>query len=153
MMKVTPMRKFFYVTLAATLLGFSPGVFAAADEFAVDRLPAGSDVTIPARAVAIISMSRTVLLSATDSPQTLSMVPVNRGGGTPQALDVAIVEHKRKKVSRTVTVSVGTPFLYSFRRLGSLSVMPQIAQGKKAPSQGEVKLRVESDKPLKITAQ
>lgn len=141
------------ILLMALCLVFVPTVLAASDEFAVDRLPAGSDVTIPARAVAIISLSRNVLLSATDSPQTLSMVPVNRGGGTPQDLDVGIVEHKRKKISRTVKVSVGTPFLYSFRRLGSLSVMPQIAQGKKAPSQGEVKLRVESDKPLKITAQ
>ena len=138
---------------AATLLIASTATFAAADEFAVDRLPAGSDVTIPARAVAIISLSRNVLLTATDSPQTLSMVPVNRGGGSPQDLDVALVEHKRKKLSKTVKVSVGTPFLYSFRRLGSISVMPQIAAGKKTPPQGEVKLRVESDKPLKITAQ
>ncbi len=138
--------------LLAALLGSLPAL-AAADEFAVDRLPAGSDVTIPARAVAIISLSRHVLLSATDLPQTLSMVPVNRGGGSPQDLDVAIVEHKRKKLSKTVKVSVGTPFLYSFQRLSNLSVMPQIAQGKKSPQQGEVKLRVESDKPLKITAQ
>ncbi len=146
------MRKLRVIWIVAALLGSSP-LLAAADEFAVDRLPAGSDVTIPARAVAIISLSRSVLLSATDSPQTLSMVPVNRGGGSPQDLDVAIVEHKRKKISRTVKVNVGTPFLYSFRHLGTLGVMPQVAQGKKAPPQGEVKLRVESDKPLKITAQ
>lgn len=139
------------VVLTLFLPGFT--VLAASDEFATDRLPAGSDVTIPARAVAIVSLSRQVKLSATDSPQTLSMVPVNRGGGSPQDLDVAIVEHKRKKISRTVKVSVGTPFLYSFRRLGSLSIMPQISIGKNAPKQGEVKLRVESDKPLKITAE
>ena len=126
--------------------------FAASDEFAADRLPAGSDVTIPARAVAIVSISRHVMLSATDSPQTLSMVPVNRGGGSPQDLDVSIVEHKRKPLAKTVKVSVGTPFLYSFRQLGAITVMPQIASGKKSPPNGEVKLRVESDKPLKITA-
>lgn len=139
--------------VALTLFSFSWIALGASDEFAADRLPAGSDVTIPARAVAIISLSRQVKLSATDSPQTLSMVPVNRGGGSPQDLDVAIVEHKRKKISRTVKVSVGTPFLYSFRRLGSLSVMPQISLGKKTPREGQVKLRVESDKPLKITAE
>jgi hypothetical protein len=142
--------KTLFITIA---LAISSQSFAASDEFAADRLPAGSDVTIPARAVAIVSLSRHVMLSATDSPQTLSMVPVNRGGGSPQDLDVSIVEHKRKPLSKTVKVSVGTPFLYSFRQLGAITVMPQISTGKKSPVQGEVKLRIESDKPLKITAQ
>ncbi|MEY4632130.1 MAG: hypothetical protein RIQ81_2250, partial [Pseudomonadota bacterium] len=143
----------FLIGVFVSMLMSAGAVYAATDEFATDRLPAGSDVTIPARAVAIVSLSRHVKLSATDSPQTLSMVPVNRGGGWPQDLDVSIVEHKRRKqLSKTVKVSVGTPFLYSFRSLGSITVMPQISSGKKVPPQGEVKLRIESDKPLTIIA-
>ncbi len=114
--------------------------------FHLDRLPQGKNVTIPRPATTFIPLSSTVNLTATDTPQSLSLKPINvKSGGTVSGLRVSIMNRETGKL-QYVELKPGMPFVYSFEELGSVTVIPQ-ADG--AATEG-LSLQVESDKPLEI---
>ena len=117
--------------------------------FTLETLPIGADVTLPGPATTIISISSRVTLSATDSPQTLSFTSVNHGQGVPTPLRLAIFDRNQARV-KYVELRPGTPFLYSFKSLSTISVVPEIGKGAAVQKGAIVKLQVESDKPLTI---
>lgn len=117
--------------------------------FTLDTLPHGADVTLPGPATTLISLSSRATLSATDSPQTLSFTSVNRGSGSSTPLRLAIFDKNQERV-KYIELRPGTPFLYSFKTLATISVIPEMLRGSVAPKGGVVMLQVESDKPLTI---
>lgn len=114
--------------------------------FHLDRLPQGKNVTIPRPATTFIPLSSTVNLTATDTPQSLSLKPINvKTGGNVSGLRVSIMNRESGKL-QYVELKPGMPFVYSFEELGSVTVIPQ-ANG--VAIEG-LSLQVESDKPLEI---
>jgi hypothetical protein len=114
--------------------------------FHLDRLPQGKNVTIPRPATTYVPLARTVSFTATDTPQSLSLKPINlKAGGFVGPLRVSIMDRESGKL-QYVDLKPGMPFLYNFKELGSITVVPQ--------SSGTVveglSLQVESDKPLEI---
>ena len=102
--------------------------------FDIDRLPKGADVTIPRPATTLVHPGGRAVLTATDIPQTLSFKPVNG-----RSLKLSIYDPSAQRV-QYVDLQPGTPFLYNFKDLGSITVLPE----------GSTSLQVESDKPLQI---
>jgi|GEM_PF-3315168 len=118
--------------------------------FVLETLPLGADVTLPGPATTLIALSSRVTLSATDTPQTLSFTSVNANGASSlTALRLAIYDRNQERV-KYVELKPGTPFLYSFKTLASIAVVPEIATGTAKSQESSVKLQVESDKPLTI---
>ena len=117
--------------------------------FALETLPIGADVTLPGPATTLVSLSSRVTLSSTDSPQTLSFTSVAAGGGSPQPLRLSIFDRNQDRV-RYVELRPGTPFLYSFKSLATISVIPEVKRGISVATGAVLKLQVESDKPLTI---
>ncbi len=113
--------------------------------FDLGRLPPGKNVTIPRPATTYVALTARVVLTATDMPQTVSLKPVNLKAGSVSKLRVSIYDKDSDRV-QYVDLSPGTPFLYNFKELSSITVIPQ-ASG--AVSEG-MTLQVESDKPLEI---
>lgn len=114
--------------------------------FHLDRLPQGKNVTIPRPATTFVPLSSSINLTATDTPQTVSLKPINlKTGGLVSGLRVSIMDRESGKL-QYIELQPGLPFLYNFKDLGSITVIPQ-ASG--VASQG-LSLQVESDKPLEI---
>jgi hypothetical protein len=113
--------------------------------FHLDRLPAGKDVTIPRPATTHVPLAIRVTLTATDMPQSISLKPVNLGGGPVLPVRVSIYDPHQDRV-KYVDVTPGTPFLYSFKELSSITVVPLSVKS----DSGKLVLQVESDKPLTI---
>lgn len=127
-------------------LASSTALAAADGGFHLDRLPVGKNVTIPKPATTYVPASARVVLTATDMPQSLSFVPVNlRNGGPVGTLKLAIYDRDSERV-KYVELRPGTPFLYTFKELSSITVIPQPAAGQDAG----IALKVESNKPLEI---
>lgn len=112
--------------------------------FHLDRLPRGKNVTIPKPATTFVPLTSRIQLTATDMPQSISFRPVNLNNGQLQTIRLAIYDPGSERV-RYVDVKPGTPFLYAFRKLSSITVIPDAKGGD--PS---LKLQVESNKPLQI---
>jgi hypothetical protein len=115
-----------------------------AQGFYLDRLPVGKNVTIPKPATTFVPLTSRVQLTATDMPQSLSFTPVDVNGGTPRSIKLSIYDQSAARV-KYVVLKPGTPFLYTYRELSSITVIPQ-AQG----AGGALALQVESNKPLEI---
>jgi hypothetical protein len=115
-----------------------------AQGFYLERLPKGANVTIPRPATTIVPLTARVQLTATDMPQSLSFKPVDVNGGTPRPIRLSIYDRRSERV-QYVELKPGTPFLYTYRELGSITVIPQAAGGSNAMA-----LQVESNKPLEI---
>ncbi len=114
--------------------------------FHLDRLPPGKNVTIPRPATTFVPLSSPVNLTATDTPQSLSLKPINlKSGGNVANLRVSIMDRESGRL-QYVDLKPGMPFLYSFKELGTITVIPQ-ASG--IAIEG-LSLQVESDKPLEI---
>jgi hypothetical protein len=117
------------------------------DGFYIDRLPKGKNVTIPRPATTFIPLSSTVKFTSTDMPQSISFKPVNTTGGQAAALRLAIYIDDAKKAA-FIDLRPGTPFLYNFKTISSVTVIPELAVA--AKNVGSTLLQVESDKPLEI---
>ena len=115
--------------------------------FFLENLPLGSEVTLPQPATTYVPLSARVTVSATDSPQTLRIVPVNIGGGLVTDIRVAIFDSNQEQV-RYVDIRPGTPLLYNFKKLSSIALVVDAAHAATLP--GTLRMRVESDKPLSI---
>lgn len=126
------------------LLGFISSS-ACAQDFSVDAMPAGSEVTIPGTAGTLVPIATRIMLSSTDSPQTVSLVPF---GANAVPIEVAIFDRHQDRV-KYVKIAPGIPFLYSFAKLSSIYVTPNLPKGSK-PASASVRLRIASDKPLSI---
>lgn len=113
--------------------------------FDLGRLPPGKNVTIPRPATTYVPLTARVVLTATDMPQTVSLKPVNLKAGNVSMLRVSIYDKDSERV-QYVDLRPGTPFLYNFKELSSITVIPQ-AQGQVSDG---MSLQVESDKPLEI---
>lgn len=114
--------------------------------FHLDRLPQGKNVTINRPATTFVPLSSSVSLTATDMPQSVSLKPINlKAGGTVAPLRVSIMDKDSGKL-QYVELKPGTPFLYNFKELGSITVVPTPLGG---TAEG-LSLQIESDKPLEI---
>jgi len=113
--------------------------------FHLDRLPKGKQVTMPRPATTIVPITGRVTLTATDMPQSVSFKAVNVGNGPLSSIRISIFDPQSERV-QYVDVQPGTPFLYSFREIGSITVVPQPRPG----ADRRLSLQVESNKPLEI---
>jgi hypothetical protein len=113
--------------------------------FYLQNLPLGKDVTIPKPATTWVPMAQRVKLTATDTPQSVSFRPVSAGSGVLHPIKISIFDPNSERV-KYVSVAPGTPFLYTFRQLGSITVIPE----KPAGADEGLSLQIESDKPLEI---
>jgi plastocyanin len=134
------------MTLA--LLGIAAPV--AAKGFNIDRLPHGKDVTIPRPATTYVGAGTRVKFTATDVPQTISLRAIHTAGGKPTTMKVAIFDPLSERV-RYVNLTPGTPYVYAFEDLGSITIMPSLPAGDgSSPKFKNFRVQVESDKPLSI---
>jgi hypothetical protein len=118
-----------------------------ADQFNVDEMPEGAEVTLPRAAKTMVPLSTRITIASTDMPQTVSIVPVNASGGPQVPVTLAIFDAKQDRV-KYVQVAPGSPFLYSFKGLGAITVKAKEVPGRRSAS--TVKLQIESDKPLTV---
>ena len=139
------MKKAFFTFV---LFLFSQGVCAEVDGFDVQKLPIGSEVTIPNPAITLVPLSTRVTLSSTDMPQTLKLSSIHLQSGKAVAVRVAIYDKQSPKV-KYLTLKPGNNYLYSFKSLGSINVVPEAVANSSAI--GQYSLRLESDKPLSIS--
>ena len=115
--------------------------------FVVEKLPAGSEVTLPQPATTYVAPTTRVTVASTDSPQSLRILPVNLQGGLAQEVRISIFDSNQDRV-RYVDLKPGLPFLYNFRKLSSIAiVVDPTAQQRLAVG---TRLQIESDKPLTI---
>ena len=118
--------------------------------FFLERLPKGADVTLPRPAVTFVKLTDRVTLSSTDIPQTIKFQAVKFSKGKPKSFKVAIYDDKARRV-RYVRLKPGIPYLYSFKELGSIAVVPETPQLKRGQKLKHYGLRVESNKPLGLS--
>jgi hypothetical protein len=84
-----------------------------------------------------------VTLTATDIPQSVSFRPVNLKSGRLAAMRLSIYDSGSDRV-QYVDLQPGTPFLYNFRELSTITVITE-----RSGAEGQ-ELQVESDAPLEI---
>jgi hypothetical protein len=137
--------KFKNIFLQVGVLGFFATTAFAVDRFYVDEMPVGAEVTLPGAARTMVPMSTRIRFASTDSPQTISIVPVVAPGARPAPVRVAIFDAKQERV-KYVQVAPGSPFLYSFKGLSSITVQTDVPKS----SSTAVRLQIESDKPLTV---
>lgn len=130
----------FALFCAATAYGGETG-------FLLEKLPIGSEVTLPQPATTYVPLTARVTVAATDFPQTLRIMPVNISGGLVTDVRVAIFDAHSEQV-RYVDIKPGLPFLYAFKKLSSISLLVDAAQAARLP--GTLRMRIESDKPLSL---
>ncbi len=129
-----------------------------AEEFHAESLPHGSDVTVPGNTQTLVDLSTRVFLSATENVQTIRFSPIALHGKIPTSIDLAIFDSNQTRV-KYIKVSPATPFLYSFKKMASIAVIPQkiinSSLSSSIPTQintdSQTVLAVESDKALKIS--
>jgi hypothetical protein len=141
-----------WLLVPLVVVALEPGLLRATDVnilggFNLESLPPGADVTLPGPATTYVGLGATARLSSTDTPQTVSLASVSRDGMAGSVLTVAIFDKNQPRV-KYVTLRPGSPFLYSFRGIGSISV--RAAESSRGPKAPGTRLRVESDKPLQV---
>ena len=122
-----------------------------ADQFNVDQLPIGAEITLPGAAKTLVPVATRVKVSATDSPQTISIVPITTAGTAAVPLMLSIYDKKLDRATN-IKLTPGAPFLYSFKGLSEITLhskAPPGARGKTAAADG-LRLKIESDKPLTV---
>ena len=134
------------LTIYALAVIFFP-VSILAEDFHAAILPNGSDVTVPGNTQTLVELSTRITLSATEKIQTVRFSPVGRQGNIPSTIDLAIFDRNQSRV-KYIKISPATPFLYSFKEMASIAVIPQKLS---SSSDSQTMLAVESDKALKIS--
>jgi hypothetical protein len=114
--------------------------------FDINELPLGKNVTLLKPATTIVPIATRTTLGATDLPQILKFEAIGDGGNQVAAIRMAIYDSSQARV-RYIDIKRGVPFLYTFRDLDSILVIPQTPGGSSSSS---IKLQIESDKPLSI---
>ena len=132
-------------TSAAVMLATGAFAQVSSSSFHLDRLPVGKAVTIPKPATTLVPLTERVTLTATDMPQSVSFRAVNTAQGPAAPVRLAIYDSTSDRV-QYVDVQPGTPFVYTYKELMSITVVPQTS----ASTPRHLTLQVESNKPLEI---
>lgn len=140
--------KFILAAGLSSIFCFATGVLAV-DQFNVEEMPAGAEVTLPGAARTLVPISAKIRFESTDSPQTISIVPIMIAGARPVPVRVAIFGSNKKEPVKYVQIAPGAPFLYSFKGLSSITMQTEIPKTANASNEG-VRLQIESDKPLTV---
>ena len=128
---------------------FSAQAFAV-DQFNVEEMPVGAEVTVPGAAKTLVPISAKIRFASTDSPQTISIVPISLAGAKPTPVRVAIYGEKKDPV-KYVQIAPGSPFLYSFKGLSSITMQTEVPGVSATAAKNGMRLQIESDKPLTVT--
>jgi len=139
----------FAFRIVVTFAAISTSAFAIDGVFELESLPPGTNVTLPRPALTLAPMRGHVRITSTDMPQTVSIAPVFDGVAVVgQEFKVAIFDSNSDRV-QYINLKSGTPFLYSFKTLSSVTIVPQALPP--SVSVEKVKLKIESDKPLGLS--
>lgn len=122
----------------------------AADQFNVEEMPVGAEVTVPGTAKTFVPVTAKIRFASTDSPQTISIVPIALAGTIPTPVRIAISGGKKDPV-KYVQIAPGAPFLYSFKGLSSITVQTDIPGVAVSTAKNGMRLQIESDKPLTVS--
>ena len=135
--------KYLKIWALGSIVWSSAAAFAVDTGFLLEKLPKGAELTLPQPATVLVSPRTRVMVSSTDSPQTLRITAVNVEGASSASVRVSIFDSHQGRV-RYVDLKPGTPFLYNFQRLSSIYVVSE--------QQGSfgTRIQLESDKPLTI---
>ena len=123
--------------------------FAFADNFAVDQLPVGAEVTVPPAAKTTVPMGARIKLSSTDNPQTLRIIPVGDGNTFASPIKLAIFDTHQDRV-KYINVIPGSPFLYSFKGLSTITIQPTLQKSTLSGVGTTVRMQIESDKAVTV---
>jgi hypothetical protein len=135
------------LTLALLIFGLAEATRSVAQNFAIDQMPVGAEVTVPPTAKTVVPLGTRIKLTSTDNPQTIRIVPIGNGSTFASPIKLAIFDAHQDRV-KYVQVTPNAPFLYSFKGLSSISIQPTaVAAGNLA--QG-VRMQLESDKAVTI---
>lgn len=116
--------------------------------FQLASLPRGKNITIPRPATTHVGLNQRVQLTATDMPQSISLVPVHSHGGALPSMRVAIFDKHADRVTYA-EIKPGTPFVYAFQAIDPIILIPEVRAAGASELQA-VRLQIESDKPLEI---
>ena len=114
--------------------------------FYLERLPRGKTVTLPLPATVFVSLKNRVSLRATDKAQLVKLSPATINSAKVEPIRLAIYDRHSDRV-RYVDLKPGLPFLYNFKGLDKISLIPDKV-GKKVDR--NMRLRIESNKPLEV---
>jgi len=144
------MNTFFSIfkVIAPMLLVCSSGVQARSNDFDINSLPKGKSVTLPHTTVTYVPVTDSVKLASTDMPQMVKISAVGRKRGSKQDIKVAIFDSHSDKV-KYISLKPGASYLYNFKDLGSISVVPKLSST--LSKSAHYKLKVESNKPLEVS--
>ena len=118
--------------------------------FRTQDLPVGKSITILPSMPAALDLNSKIVISSTDSPQTLKFESKNVLGMTKIAIKFSISDRK-KSITKKIEVKSGQVFLYTFQKLDSLVVTPDVPRGKNAwQDLSSNFLQVQSDRPLTL---
>jgi len=123
---------------------------ARSNEFDIKRLPKGKSVTLPHTAVTFVPVTDKVKLASTDMPQMVKLSAISKRKGKTQDIRVAIFDSQSDRV-KYVLLKPGASYLYNFKDLGSISVVPEIAKLSVNDASAHYQLKVESNKPLEVS--
>lgn len=130
----------------AIFFSFAP--VSSAKGFNLNKLPKGSEVTLPYPATTFIPLNERVTLSATDSPQSVKMTSISLGKGTKaMSLKLAIFDRNSERV-KYLTIKPGVPYVYSFKGISSIMIIPELYKAN--ITRKKQILQIESDKSLTI---
>ena len=132
--------------LSALMISAFAGQVAMADQFSVEEMPVGAEVTIPPTAKTTIPLGSRIKLTSTDNPQTIRLTPIGNGSTFASPIRVAIYDKHQDRV-QYVNLAPNAPFLYSFKGLTSISIQPSQISGKTAKG---VRMQIESDRALSV---
>jgi hypothetical protein len=119
-----------------------------ATQFNVAEMPEGAEVTVPQAATTVVPVRSKVTIGSTDQPQTIRIVAPSQGPARNSTVSLTIEDSSR--TVKTVKVSPGTPFLYSFKGLSSVTISSELQDANRVPSKSLGGLSIESDKPLTV---
>ena len=137
----------FKITLV--LASFSACLFGKA--FDIKQLPSGKQVTLNMPAETVVPLDSRAILTATESPQTVSLEAKNLRGSKQTKIKIAIWDKKLKKMKH---IELGNKkVLYSLKDLNSITIIPETAtvKGSKTKHKAKAQLVLKSDKPLRIS--
>jgi hypothetical protein len=119
-----------------------------AGHFSIDQMPPGAEVTVPPTARTVVPMGARIKLTSTDSPQSVRISPVGNGSVFAAPIKLAIFDPHQDRV-KYVVVSPNEPFLYSFKGLSSISIVPSLVRSSPEAVKG-IKMEIESDKAVTL---
>jgi hypothetical protein len=130
------MRFFLAIVFMWSSLGLS------SDDFIIDGLPMGKDVTLPYPANSIAKQIARFSLASNDTPQTIKLSNIHSGKDKPRSFKLRIFDSAMKPVE-DLKLEPGRNYLYAFSKLDEITIVTEI------PGEAYA-LKVESDKPLTI---